>query len=125
MVVYIFGNPDLPEDSLPLRILPRLKEEFPGIDFQVKDPNEEWDDAPQNLVIIDTVQGISEPKVFTSLDVFSAAPRLSLHDFDALANLRLLQKLGKLKKVTVLALPPTLQEADASFAILAMFGDLM
>jgi hypothetical protein len=113
MTVLIFGNPDLPQDSLPLRILPELRHRLPGIEFQHLDPNEEWE-LPEEITIIDTVMGIKEPRVFMSLDAFSSAPRLTMHDFDAYANLRLLAKLGKLKKIRILGLPPGIDEAAAS-----------
>ena len=85
MIVYVFGNPDIPEDSLPLRILPRLRLAFPDISFEIKDPNEEWD-VPETLTIIDTAAGIDAVRVFTDLESFSNAPRVSLHDFDALTQ---------------------------------------
>ena len=43
--------------------------------------------------------------VFDSLENFSAPPRVSLHDFDAYTNLKYLQKLGKIKKIKIIALP--------------------
>lgn len=105
MTIFIFGNPELSEDSLPLRLLPNLHRRLPDVKFEVKDPNEEWD-VPEELTIIDTVVGIPEPRLFHSLDDFAAAPRLTAHDFDAYANLRLLQKLGRLKKIRIIGLPP-------------------
>ncbi len=110
--IFIFGNPDLPFDSLPLRILPRLKEKFPGIQCIMVDPNEEWN-APEEMVVIDTVTGIEKVTVLNGLERFTAAPRVTMHDFDALAQLRYLQKLGKIKKVTVLGVPPTISEDEA------------
>jgi hypothetical protein len=114
-VVYIFGNPDLSADSLPLQILPGLKKKFPQLRFEVKDPNEEWD-SPLTLTIIDTVQGIDRVGVFEDLTKFSAAPRLTMHDFDALTNLLYLQKLGKLKSIKIIGVPAEmgLDEAFAS-----------
>jgi len=111
-VVYVFGNPDIKEDSLPLKILPLLQKKFPDISFRVLDPNEEWD-APENLVIIDTVLGIDKVIVFNDLDQFALAPRVSLHDFDAYANLRLLQKLGKLRGIKIIGIPPEMQKNAA------------
>jgi len=117
MIVYVLGNPELPEDSLPLRLLPDLKRRLPQMEFAVKDPNEEWD-VPEELAIIDTVVGIAEPRVFDSLDAFTAAPTMTVHDFDAYANLRLLQKLGRLKKVTVIGLPAAVPDQQAlEFAV--------
>ncbi|MEK7576300.1 MAG: hypothetical protein AAB482_01260 [Patescibacteria group bacterium] len=113
MNVFVFGNPDIEEDSLPLRILPHLQKEFSNIVFETLDPNEDWN-IPENLVIIDTVVGIKDVTALDSLDAFESAPRVSLHDFDAYTNLRLLQKLGKLKKIKIIGVPPDMEE-DIAF----------
>lgn len=105
VTVYVFGNPDLPEDSLPIRLISQLHKKFPNIVFVVKDPNEEWD-VPKHLIAIDTAVGIDRVQEFHSLESFHTSPRVSMHDFDALAQLRLLQKIGKLKKITIIGVPP-------------------
>jgi hypothetical protein len=112
--IFVFGNEDLEMDSLPLRILSKLEKEFPKIEFEIKDPNEEWV-IPESgeLTILDTAVGIKEVTIFSSLEKFSKAPRVSMHDFDALTNLRYLQKLGKIKKIKIIALPPHLSEERA------------
>lgn len=112
MKIFIFGNPELKNDSLPLEILPDLKKRFPKIFFEEKDSNEDWD-MPENVLIIDTVVGIKKIKIFNSLEDFESAPRVSMHDFDALANLRLLIKLGKVKKVKIIGIPPNISKKEA------------
>lgn len=116
--IIVFGNPDLPMDSLPLRILPELKKRVPDAQFLLLDPNEEWFtlsevEGPQDVTVIDTVQGIEKVTVFADLKHFASAPRLTMHDFDALSYLRYLEKLGKVKKVTVIGVPPEIEEAKA------------
>lgn len=114
MRVLVFGNPDLNFDSLSLRILPELKKQLPEINFEAKDPNEEWDSQQsEELIIIDTVLGIDKPAVFYGLENFSAAPRVSVHDFDAYMNLKYLQKLGKIKKIKTIGLPIGIHEKTA------------
>ena len=112
MTIYIFGNPDLETDSLPIRLLPALKSRFPDIDFVVLDPNEEWT-IPEEMIMIDTVVGIKELTVFNDLKHFTEAPRVSVHDFDAFFNLIYLQKLGKLKKIKIFGIPPEMTETEA------------
>ena len=106
MQFFVFGNPDLEIDSLPVKLLPALREAFPEHTFVHLDPNEEWD-VPQHMYVIDTVVGLDEPKVFTDLKAFMAAPRMTCHDFDAYANIMLMKKLGKLTDVTIFGLPPS------------------
>ncbi|MEK7637667.1 MAG: hypothetical protein AAB402_04790 [Patescibacteria group bacterium] len=112
MTVFVFGNPDLPEDALPLRLVPQLRAKFPQHTFSIKDPNEEWD-VPERLIVIDTVKGVDQVKEFHGLDSFASAPRVSMHDFDALTQLRFLQKLGKLKEVTIVGVPPEMEQQKA------------
>lgn len=120
MIVYVFGNPDLDADSLPLRIVPKLRERFPDIRFEVKDPNEEWD-VPEELTVIDSVEGIDGVRVFENLDQFTSAPHVTMHDFDAFANLRLLQKLGKLKKIKIIGTPVSRQGASPTLLEKSVF----
>ncbi len=111
-IVYVFGNPELQSDSLPLRILDALRARRPDIDFQVLDPNENWPEI-ETICAIDTVVGIKDATVFDDLEEFEAAPTLTMHDFDALAQMRLLKKLGKLKDVRLIGLPADLPEETA------------
>ena len=121
MTVFVFGNTALEQDSLPLRILPELQKKLPQIEFRALDPNEEWD-APKEMIVIDTVMGIKDITVFDSLEQFSAAPRVSLHDFDAYANLRLLSKLGKLKSIKIIGVPADIDRDNAIRQICAIIA---
>lgn len=119
MTVFVFGNPDLKEDALPFRLLPQLRRQFPNIRFEVRDPNEEWD-VPTEFIAIDTVVGLTQVRVFDDLDAFANAPRLTLHDYDIGTHLKLLRKLGKLKTIEIIGLPPTLPETEALEAVSAI-----
>lgn len=110
--IFVFGNEDLEMDSLPLKILPKLKEKFSSLDFVVNDPNEEWE-VPEEVWVLDTAVGIKNVTVFDSLDKFSKPPRVGMHDFDALTNLRYLWKLGKIKTIKIIAVPVNITESEA------------
>jgi len=125
MKVFVFGNPDLDFDSLPMLLLPELQKKLPEIDFEIKDPNEEWEVSESELIIIDTVVGIDKPTVFENLENFSAPPRVSAHDFDAYTNLKYLQKLGKIKKIEIIGLPSMISKDVAiEFAIKILSNSL-
>lgn len=124
MKIYVFGNPDLDIDSLPLRILPKLQEKFLKIEFETKDPNEEWG-IPEELIVIDTAFGINDVTIFDDLEKFASAPRISMHDFDALTNLRYLKKLGKIKKIKIIGIPPDIKESDAILKIEKLLSENM
>jgi len=107
--VFVFGNPDLEIDSLPVKLLPKLREKFPEITFTILDPNEEWD-VERDMIIIDTVVGIEEVTVFESLEAFSKTPRVTCHDFDAYTNLQFLKKLGTIDSTYIIGIPVGIPE---------------
>lgn len=105
MEIWVFGNPDLPQDAVPLQLLPRLRTRFPQHRFRTLDPNEEWD-MPDPLLIIDTVAGVSEVRAFTDLSAFTDTHSVTMHDFDLGTKLRWMQKIRKLPKdLTIVGVP--------------------
>jgi Ni,Fe-hydrogenase maturation factor len=111
MKIYVSGNRLVKKDSLPLRILPKLKKYFPKIEFAELDPSENL--PSENLIIIDTVVGIDAVKIFSSIDFFEGEKNYSVHDYDFLFELKLNKKLGKLNDVKILGVPPNLTEQKA------------
>lgn len=104
--VFYSGNIILGCDNKPHLLIPHLKKKFPQIGFLHYDPTEE---LPENFsgkfILIDTVTGISKVTVFSNLNKFSPSPRVTLHDYDVLLNLKLMMKLKKIKEVTVIGIP--------------------
>jgi hypothetical protein len=119
--VFIFGNPDLPMDALPIHLMPQLAAARPDLHFVLKDPNEDWD-IPETLTVIDTVVGIDRVTVFDGLDAFTPFAHVSVHDFDAYTNLRFLSKLGKLKTVRIIGVPVDIPGEEAVVAILPILS---
>lgn len=113
--VLVFGNILLKEDSLPLRIMPVLQEKIPSMEFVVFDPNEQLEKEGKDLVILDTVLGIGKVTVFSEKDLerLEMEKRYSAHDFDLGFSLRFLLKLGKIKSVKILGVPPRYPEEKA------------
>lgn len=112
MTIYVFGNPLIKEDSLPLKLLPTLKKLFPNIKFKVVDPNENFPPkGEKDLVILDTVLGIKKTTIL-NLDDFNRKKKtpISPHDYDLLLHLLLLKKLKKIRKVTIIGVPPNASE---------------
>ena len=104
MKVYIVGNPLVKVDSLPFKLLPKLKKEFPEGRFEEVDPTENF--IPENdSIIIDTVVGIDHVRLFTDLDEFVPFSSVSAHDYDLGLHLQLLKKLGKITSVSILGIP--------------------
>lgn len=113
--VYVFGNPLIKEDSLPLKIIPNLKKKFPRINFIIYDPNENFPPKDEkNLLIIDTVIGINQPMLFDLNDLSEANKTpISPHDYDLLFHLQLLKKMKKINRVKIIGLPADIKEDRA------------
>ena len=104
MKVYIAGNPFVKGDSLPLTLLPQLKEAFPHLSFEEVDPNENF--VPEERsIIIDTVKGIGDVRWFNSLDDFMKTKSVTAHDYDLGLHLQLLKKLGKVRQLQIIGIP--------------------
>ncbi|MEK7165206.1 MAG: hypothetical protein AAB874_00155 [Patescibacteria group bacterium] len=104
MKIYIIGNPLVKEDSLPLKLLPKLRKSFPKIIFEEADPNENF--VPEDgSVIVDTVVGIKKVQLFDNIEDFVRTRSVSPHDYDLGFHLRLMLKLGKIRNVKILGVP--------------------
>jgi len=113
VTIYIFGNPLLDFDNLPIKLAPELKKIFPQIDFIVMDPNENLRPENKELFIIDTAVGIDKVKVLDDIDKIELSPSYSAHDYDLGFNLKLLKKLGQLEKVTIFCVPQNIEKQQA------------
>jgi hypothetical protein len=133
MKISVFGNPDLEQDSLVVKMVPKLKKEFPLVEFEIEDPSEglkpplrqdfagqaplrqdfagqaplRQDFAGQapEWIILDVAVGIDKIRVFEDLDKLVTEKRVSLHDYDVAMELKLLKRLGRVKNVKIVAVP--------------------
>ncbi len=104
--IYIFGNPLLDFDSLPIKMAPGLSRLFPALTFEIIDPNENLHPENQTLVVIDTVINATEPFLINDIEMLELSPRYSMHDLDLAFTLKLLKKIGSLKYVYIIGVPP-------------------
>lgn len=112
MKVLVFGNPFIENDSLVLKLLPRLREKFPDIEFKEIDPTEGLEDEGRDLIILDSVEGIGEVMVIDSIEQLHANKVYSMHDFDLGYNLKLLKKVGKIDSVRIIGVPMGISEDE-------------
>ena len=113
MKVLVFGNPFLENDSLPLRLLSKLRERFSDIEFKEVDPTEGLESEGRDLVIIDSVEGIDEVVEIDSIGRLHTNRVCSMHDFDLAYNLKLLKKVGKIDSVRIIGVPMGIGEDEA------------
>ncbi len=104
--VYVFGNPILTQDAMAVVVAQEVSKRLLHFNFIYADPTEELD-IPQDspLIILDTIIGLKDVKVFTDLSSFVPPPQMSVHDFDLYQHLLLRQKIGKLPKLTIIGVP--------------------
>lgn len=105
--VYVLGNPIESLDRAAVSLIPKLKKFFPRINFIHFDPTEELPiGLVKNIIIIDTVIGIEKVMKFDDLNRWKLSPRVTVHDYDLPLSLGILKKLGKIKKVSIIGIPP-------------------
>ena len=115
MKILIFGNQLVEKDNLPVKLLPKLKSQFPNIEFIHIDPTENLKKHITNkqLTIIDTIQGINKPQLITITDFAKLqTSKFSPHDFDLAYNLKILKKIGLIEKVQVVGVPMEMPEEE-------------
>jgi Ni,Fe-hydrogenase maturation factor len=106
--VYVFGNQDLKNDNIAIKIAKELYGKIENINFVFVKPNE---DLPfineENVIIMDVVEKINDVRIITNSDFnkIILSPRTTAHDFDLGFQLRYLKKIGKLGEITIIGLP--------------------
>ena len=126
MRVSVFGNKEVKEDSLVVELLPELKKRLVKVRFKLEDPVEglsppdggEW-------VIVDVVKGVKGVKMIRDLDKLETSRRVSLHDYDLGMELKLLKKLGKVKKVRIIAVEMGMDKKKALKQIVKIVASLL
>jgi len=115
MKILVFGNSLVEKDNLVLRLLPKLKQAFPEITFKHLDPTENLEAEIENykLTILDVVEGIEKVILIKEIEQLKTNKIYSMHDFDLTFNLKLLEKIGKLKKVEIIGIPQDMEEEEA------------
>ena len=115
MKFLVFGNSLVKKDNLALKLLPKLKKEFPKIEFKELDPTENLEEEIENkkLFILDVAEGIDEVKLIKDIEKLELIKSCSMHDFDLAYNLKLLKKIGKLKEVEIIGVPMEAREEEA------------
>jgi hypothetical protein len=126
MKVSVFGNSEVKEDSLVVNLVAELKKRFPEVEFKIEDPSEGLRPSDKGWwVILDVAKGIKEIKVFKDLDKLVIDQRVSLHDYDVGMELKLLKKVGKAKKIRVIAVPMGMKKKAALKGIISQLEKII
>lgn len=123
--VFLFGNPDLPFDAVPVELFVPLSETFPHLRFQVVDPNEL--DLPEDgneLVLIDTIEGLSKPRFVTIDEIAALKTRVTAHDFDLASYLLLAKKVHKNIGIRIIGIPMSYTKEQTLLEITPLLSSL-
>lgn len=105
-LIFVCGNQEISCDAMAPSLIPQLTHAMPELVFVPHDPTEELPEPiPKHLIIIDTVMGHSEVKVYEDISVFAQTKRVTVHDFDLLSSIPLLIKLHKIHAFTIIGVP--------------------
>lgn len=103
--ILVFGNILVEQDSLPLKLLPKLRKKFPKIEFKELDAIEELENEGRDLIILDCAKGVKKVEIIDNLDKIETTKPYSMHDFDLGLTLKLLRKMRKIDSVKIIAIP--------------------
>jgi len=110
--IYVFGNPLVKEDSLPLKLADSLRKEFPELDFKEFDTVEDLI-LEKELHILDTVKVIRKVELIEDLDRIITDKVFSLHDFDLSYNLKLFKRMKMIDKIRIFGVPEKISHKKA------------
>ena len=104
MLVFVFGNEYLEQDSLALKVARKLK--IPDVEFrETSNLSDILCCYGKDIWLMDVVEGLKEPCVLSDIDKIKAGRIVSLHDFDLAYFLKLLKKTGDVKRVRIIGIP--------------------
>ena len=81
LTIYVVGNLLVEEDNIALKIMNRLQNEFPHVEFRELDPAENIPEEKE-LFLIDAAEGIESVLLLDDIDKIQRTQAYSLHDFD-------------------------------------------
>jgi hypothetical protein len=112
--IHIFGNPDLPFDALPIKLMPRFQDAFPNIRFRFTDPNElDLPEPGDDFTAIDTVDGLKDVREISIDEIAAFKARATAHDYDLASYLLLVQKIQKNIGIHIIGIPMHFDEETA------------
>lgn len=103
--IFVFGNPDLPEDALAVNFVPELEKSFPDIEFRVVDPNELDLLEEKEIIVLDVVEGLKDVRWIEIEELAKTGEQMTTHDFDASTYLLLMKKINPDADIRIIGIP--------------------
>lgn len=121
--IFVLGNQLIKEDSVALRLVPKLKKKFPQINFLEFDPIDDL--YSENVIIMDVVEGIDKVEIINDISRLETKKIYSTHDFDVAFLLKLFKKMGVINKAIIIGIPKNLDEKEITKQIEIEIGKLL
>lgn len=104
--VLVFGNRLINKDSVPLMLIPKLKKEFPDIDFVEFDSIEDIENEGSIIYILDSVENIDKVTIIKDIDRIEISKHLyTMHDMDLGYTLKLMKKVNMIDEIVIFGIP--------------------
>lgn len=106
MNLLVFGNEDFSFDNGAIRLISYLQQRLPEMNVQrLSRPEQLLDFIGTEFIILDVAAGIDSPVVITDVDAISYRRKVTSHDMDMSAFLKILKEVGRLGGATIVAIP--------------------
>jgi Ni,Fe-hydrogenase maturation factor len=125
MKVLVFGNILVDEDSLAVKLIPKLVKKFRQVEFKEYDSAENLESEGRNLVILDVAKGITKVTIVDALDMLEVTHPYSMHDFDLSVTLKILKKISAIDSVKIIAIPVGYDEKKAFDEVVSALSILL
>jgi len=104
--VLVFGNRLINKDSVPLMLIPKLKKEFPDIDFVEFDSIEDIENECSIIYILDSIENIDKVTIIKDIDRIEISKHLyTMHDMDLGYTLKLMKKVNMIDEIVIFGIP--------------------
>ena len=101
--IYVFGNEYIEGDEVAKELSKQIQSDV--FEFILAESPNEILNIEEELILLDVVKGITEVKIINKIDDLVLANSLSCHDLDLGFYLKLMQQIGKINKIKIIAIP--------------------
>jgi hypothetical protein len=104
--LFVFGSEDFAFDNGAVKLIGWLAKQLPNWQItRMLRPEQLMQHIGEDFVILDVAEGIDKPFLITDLDNLTYESRVTAHDLDLAAFLKIMRELGQIHNVDIIAVP--------------------
>lgn len=103
--IFVLGNPLIKEDNIAIKVAEKLKGKIKGVTFKEIESIDAIPTLGKEWGALDAAKGAKKVEVISDLEKLQNRNAFTAHDLDFGFELKLMQKLGKIKKVKIIVVP--------------------